>query len=75
MLREVLSYQGQPAAVFVDAANEAEFSGAVSRVLTDRVLSDGLRQSAVGLKSRYSLDAMIEEYVRILGDAVGADTH
>ncbi|UFX46971.1 glycosyltransferase family 4 protein [Bradyrhizobium sp. 41S5] len=75
VLREVLSYQGQPAAVFVDASNEAEFSAAVSMVLTDRVLSDQLRQSAVGLKSRYSLDAMIEEYVRILGDAVGADAH
>ncbi|WP_420969130.1 glycosyltransferase family 4 protein [Bradyrhizobium sp. B120] len=75
VLREVLSYQGQPAAVFVDAANEAEFAAAVSKVLTDRVLSDQLRQSAVGLKSRYSLDAMIEEYVRILGEAVGADAH
>ncbi|WP_440202077.1 glycosyltransferase, partial [Campylobacter coli] len=68
VLREVLSYQGQPAAVFVDAADEAEFSAAVSKVLTDRSLSDQLRQSAVGLKSRYSLDAMIEEYVRILGN-------
>ncbi|MGN1286999.1 MAG: glycosyltransferase family 4 protein [Bradyrhizobium sp.] len=75
VLREVLSYKGQPAAVFVDAANEAEFSAAVSQVLTDRSLSDQLRQSAVGLKSRYSLDAMIEEYVRILGDAVGADAY
>ncbi|WOH85222.1 glycosyltransferase family 4 protein [Bradyrhizobium sp. BEA-2-5] len=75
VLREVLSYQGQPAAVFVDAANEAEFSAAVSKVLTDRLLSDQLRQSAVGLKSRYSLDAMIEEYVRILGNAVGVDAH
>ncbi|WP_456734308.1 glycosyltransferase family 4 protein [Bradyrhizobium sp. USDA 3364] len=72
VLREVLSYQGRPAAVFVDAADEAEFSAAVSKVLTDRSLSDQLRQSAVGLKSRYSLDAMIEEYVRILGNAVGA---
>ncbi|WP_338828762.1 glycosyltransferase family 4 protein [Bradyrhizobium sp. 27S5] len=75
VLREVLSCQGQPAAVFVDAADEAEFSAAVSKVLTDRVLSDQLRQSAVGLKSRYSLDAMIEEYVRILANAVGADAH
>lgn len=75
VLREVLSYQGQPAAVFVDAADEAEFSAAVSKVLTDRSLSDRLRQSAVGLKSRYSLDAMIEEYVRILGNAVGVDAH
>ncbi|WFU57499.1 glycosyltransferase family 4 protein [Bradyrhizobium pachyrhizi] len=75
VLREVLSYDGRPAAVFVDAANEAEFSAAVSKVLTDRLLSDQLRQSAVGLKSRYSLDAMIEEYVRILGNAVGVDAH
>ncbi|MGX1346835.1 glycosyltransferase involved in cell wall biosynthesis [Bradyrhizobium elkanii] len=75
VLREVLSYQGQPAAVFIDASDEAEFAAAVSKVLTDRSLSDQLRQSAVGLKSRYSLDAMIEEYVRILGNAVGVDAH
>ncbi|WP_246801465.1 glycosyltransferase family 4 protein [Bradyrhizobium genosp. L] len=73
VLREVLSFEGKPAALFVDASDQAQFSAAVSRILTDKTLSDALRQSAVGLTSRYSLDAMIEEYVRILGNAAGAD--
>ena len=68
VLREVLSYQGQPAAVFVDAADHAEFLAAVSRVLEDTELRSALRQSALGLKARYSADTMVEEYIRIIED-------
>ena len=69
VLREVLSYQGEPAAVFVDAADHAEFLAAVSRVLEDATLRATLRQSARGLKARYSVDTMVEEYARIIEDA------
>jgi glycosyltransferase involved in cell wall biosynthesis len=68
VLREVLSYQGQPAAVFVDAADHVEFLAAVSRLLEDTTLRAALRQSAQGLKTRYSVDTMVEEYVRIIED-------
>jgi glycosyltransferase involved in cell wall biosynthesis len=67
VLREVLSFEGRPAAVFVDAADHAKLSAAVSRLLADPQLSDELRRNARGLKLRYSVDAMVEEYVRILG--------
>ncbi len=67
VLREVLSYEGKPTALFVDAADHAKLSAAVSRLLTDQHLSDELRQNAKGLRLRYSVDAMVEEYVRILG--------
>jgi glycosyltransferase involved in cell wall biosynthesis len=70
VLREVLAYQGSPAALFVDASDPAKFSAAVSRVLEDSTLSETLRQNARGLKARYSVDTMVEEYVRILDDAV-----
>jgi glycosyltransferase involved in cell wall biosynthesis len=70
VLREVLSFEGQPAALFVDAADHAELAAAVSRLLSDRQLSDKLRQNARGLRRRYSVDAMVEEYVRILGQVV-----
>jgi glycosyltransferase involved in cell wall biosynthesis len=70
VLREVLAYQGSPAALFVDASDSAKFSAAVSRVLEDSTLSETLRQNARGLKARYSVDTMVEEYVRILDDAV-----
>lgn len=75
VLREVLSFEGQPAAIFVDAADQAALSAAVFRILTDKPLRDGLRQSADGLRSRYSLDSMIDEYVQILDAALARDPH
>jgi glycosyltransferase involved in cell wall biosynthesis len=71
VLREVLSYQGEPAAVFVDASDTAMLAAAVSRVLEDSALNDTLRQKAKGLRLRYSVDAMVDDYVRILQDACG----
>lgn len=71
VLREVLSFEGKPAAIFVDAADQTALSAAVSQILTDQALSNALRQSAEGLRSRYSLDSMVEEYVRILDTALG----
>jgi glycosyltransferase involved in cell wall biosynthesis len=70
VLREVLSVEGKPTALFVDAADQTKLSAAVSRLLTDQKLSDELRQNAKGLKLRYSVDAMVEEYIRILGQVI-----
>jgi len=70
VLREVLSFEGKPTALFVDASDPTKLSAAVSRLLTDRALSNDLRQNAKGLKLRYSVDAMVEEYVRILGQVI-----
>jgi len=66
VLREVLAFEGKPTALFVDASDHTKLSAAVSTLLTDQELSDELRQNAKGLKLRYSVDAMVEEYVRIL---------
>ncbi|PJG56197.1 glycosyl transferase [Bradyrhizobium forestalis] len=70
VLREVLSYEGRPTALFVDASDHAKLSAAVSKMLTDKPLSDELRQNAKGLRLRYSVDAMVEEYVRILNQVI-----
>ncbi|MHC2620536.1 glycosyltransferase involved in cell wall biosynthesis [Bradyrhizobium huanghuaihaiense] len=70
VLREVLSFEGKPTALFVDASDHAQLSAAVSKLLTDQPLRDELRQNAKGLRSRYSVDAMVEEYVRILGQVI-----
>ncbi|MCC8937029.1 glycosyltransferase family 4 protein [Bradyrhizobium sp. Arg68] len=75
VLREVLSFEGKPTAIFVDASDQAAFSAAVAKVLTDQTLRDALRQSAKGLRSRYSLDSMIEEYVQIVDAAVTRGAH
>ncbi len=66
VLREVLSFEGRPAAVFVDASDNAKLSAAVSQVLEDELLRDELRQNAAGLKSRYSVQAMVDAYVEII---------
>ena len=71
VLREVLSYQGEPAAVFVDASDTPMLAAAVCKILEDRALNDALRQSAKGLRLRYSVDAMVDDYVRILQNASG----
>ncbi|WP_441235152.1 glycosyltransferase family 4 protein [Bradyrhizobium sp. 930_D9_N1_4] len=70
VLREVLSFEGKPTALFVDASDHAKLSAAVSQLLTDQALSDELQQNARGLRLRYSVDAMVEEYVKILGQLI-----
>ncbi|MBR0816840.1 glycosyltransferase family 4 protein [Bradyrhizobium liaoningense] len=70
VLREVLSFEGKPTALFVDASDQAKLSAAVSRLLTDQSLSDELQQNAKGLRLRYSVDAMVEEYVQILNQLI-----
>jgi glycosyltransferase involved in cell wall biosynthesis len=66
VLREVLSVEGKPAALFVDASDTARLSAAVSRVRDDKLLRDELRQNASGLRSRYSVKAMVDAYVEII---------
>ncbi|WP_375308815.1 glycosyltransferase family 4 protein [Bradyrhizobium sp. A11] len=70
VLREVLSCEGKPTALFVDASEHAKLSAAVSLLLTDQDLREALRQNAKGLRLRYSVDAMVEEYVRILDEVI-----
>jgi glycosyltransferase involved in cell wall biosynthesis len=68
VLQEVLSFEGKPAALFVDAADHEKFLCAVSDILENKSLSEALRTTARGLASRYSIDAMVDQYVRLLDD-------
>jgi len=70
VLREVLSVEGRPAALFVDATDDVKLSEAVARVLTDQALSNELRRNAKGLKSRYSVETMVEQYVQMIDQAI-----
>jgi glycosyltransferase involved in cell wall biosynthesis len=65
-----LSVEGRPAAVFVDATDGAKLASAVSRILADPALRNELRQNAKGLRSRYSVEMMVEEYAQILDRAI-----
>jgi glycosyltransferase involved in cell wall biosynthesis len=68
VLREVLSFNGEPAALFVDAADPRELAAGIARLLTDDALRENLQRSAAGLTVRYSIDAMIVAYVRLMGE-------
>jgi glycosyltransferase involved in cell wall biosynthesis len=69
VLREVLSHQGRPAALFVDASDHLKLSAAIAEVLGDQALRETLRQNGLGLRARYSVDTMVDEYIRILDAA------
>lgn len=71
VLREVLSYNGEPAAVFVDASDTSMLADAVASVIEDERLRKKLKQNAKGLRLRYSVDAMVDDYVRILKGLCG----
>lgn len=66
VLREVLSYEGKPAALFTDAADDAKFLSAVSELIENQELRKELQANAKGLASRYSVDTMIDAYIRLL---------
>lgn len=70
ILREVLAYKGEPAALFVDATQPAAFAATISRVIDDPALAETLRRNARGLRERYSIDAMVDDYVRIIESAI-----
>jgi glycosyltransferase involved in cell wall biosynthesis len=72
VLQEVLSIDGKPAALFVDASDNEKLSAAVSRILNDKNLRDELRRAGKGLASRYSVEAMVGEYVRVLDETIPA---
>jgi glycosyltransferase involved in cell wall biosynthesis len=66
VLKDVLSVDGEPCAIFADAADPAAFAAAVSRVLGDPALA--ARLGAVGrrLKQRYPLTAMTDAYAQLI---------
>jgi glycosyltransferase involved in cell wall biosynthesis len=71
VLREVLCCDGRPAALFVDASDDSRLAAAVHAILTNDELRDELRNNAKGLKSRYSLNIMVDEYAEVLDHVVG----
>jgi glycosyltransferase involved in cell wall biosynthesis len=73
VLREVLCSGGKPAATFVDSADQRALAAAVSRALYDDDLRGDLIEAGKGLRSRYSVDRMVEEYVTILNDLRSSD--
>ena len=66
VLREVLSVEREPCALFVDVNDTQAFAEAVRRILGDRDLRTQLRSRAAKLSSRYSLDTMVRRYAALI---------
>lgn len=70
VLREVLAVEGKPCALFVDAADTAGFAAAIRRILDDPSLKASLTENGRRLNQRYPLDAMVDDYLRLMQDRV-----
>lgn len=68
VLREVLEFEGAPAALLVDTADTAAFAAAVDRLFAEPELAAALRRAGAGLGRRFSLDAMVDAYDRLIRD-------
>jgi glycosyltransferase involved in cell wall biosynthesis len=66
ILREVLSVEGAPCALFVDATDQASFARSVRRVLDDVPLRATLTTLGRRLHQRYPLERMLDEYAKLL---------
>lgn len=71
VLRDVLQVDGEPCALFADAADPVAFAGAVDRILTEPGLADGLRRAGRRLRDRYPADAMVDGYEALIERLVG----
>lgn len=72
VLREVLAFEGRPCALFVEASDAADFARGVHHILAEHDLRDALTSSGKRLSERYSLEAMVERYDRLIRDLVAS---
>jgi glycosyltransferase involved in cell wall biosynthesis len=70
VLRETLSLDGKPCALFVNGDDTHAFVTAVQRILDDADLKATLTQRGTQLAARYSLDDMVERYAHLIETAV-----
>lgn len=68
VLREVLEADGEPAAILVDTTDTPAFAAAVDAVFGDPALAARLRSAGAGLARRFSLDAMVDAYARLIDE-------
>ena len=70
VLRDVLAVDGEACALFVDARDPRALALAVRRALDDEALRGELTARGRRLADRYPLEAMINEYARLMEPAI-----
>jgi len=66
VLREVLEVDRKAAALFVDPADQRQFADTISRALNDDTLRADLIAAGRGLRARYSVAHMVDQYEQLL---------
>ena len=66
VLRDVLKVEGEPCALFVDAADTPAFAAAARRVFEDPALAATLSARGRRLKDRFPLDAMVDAFMKLI---------
>jgi glycosyltransferase involved in cell wall biosynthesis len=66
VLREVLSVDGEPCALFVDTNDTTAFAACVRSLLTNATLRNTLIERGRGQSRRFSVEAMVNGYVDML---------
>ena len=66
VLRDVLSVEGEPCALFVDARDTPAFAAAVRRVFEDLALQARLTDLGKRLNERFPLGKMVDEYLKLM---------
>jgi L-malate glycosyltransferase len=69
-LRDILTSNGEPCALFVDVNDAKAFGDAVRRVLDDPKLRAKLCARGAELSRRFSLDVMTERYAAVIESAI-----
>jgi glycosyltransferase involved in cell wall biosynthesis len=76
VLKDVLSVEGEPCAIFVDVDDRVAFASAVKQVLEDFALAARLGATGRRLKQRYPLNAMTDAYADLIVELIArADAH
>jgi glycosyltransferase involved in cell wall biosynthesis len=66
VLRDVLSVQGAPCALFVDARDTEAFAAAARRVCDDKTLATEFSARGRKLSEKFPLDKMVDEFMQLL---------
>src|SRR5690606_16519935 len=72
VLREVLSVDGEPCALFADAANVEAFGGRIDTVFNDHQQAARIATLGRKLAGRYSVDSMVEAYAGLIRQSLGS---
>ena len=71
ILRDVLQTGGEPCSLFADAQNPEALAETVDSILTEPTLAEKLRSRGRRLSERYPVDAMVDDYARLIDELVG----